>query len=163
MISVIVAHTNNFVIGKDGGLPWHLPADLAYFKKVTMSHPVIMGRKTFESIGRALPGRTNIVISRNKIELPEGVLLANSIEQAISFVDKETECFVIGGGSIYKEVIKYADRLYITKIHAKIEGDTTFPAYDVNDYQIIASEERAKDEKNSFDLSFIVYEKKQYK
>jgi dihydrofolate reductase len=160
MISVIVAHTNNFVIGKDGGMPWHLPADLAYFKKVTMSHPVIMGRKTFESIGRALPGRTNIVISRNKIELPEGVLLANSIEQAIAFVDKETECFVIGGGSIYKDVIKYADRLYITKIHAEIEGDTTFPAYDVNDYQIIASEERAKDEKNSFDLSFIVYEKK---
>jgi dihydrofolate reductase len=92
--------------------------------------------------------------------LPEGVLLANSIEQAISFVDKETECFVIGGGSIYKDVIKYADRLYITKIHAEIEGDTTFPMYDVNDYQMISCEERAKDEKNSFDLSFIVYEKK---
>ncbi|MGN1394657.1 MAG: dihydrofolate reductase [Succinivibrionaceae bacterium] len=161
MLSIIVAHSENFIIGKDGTMPWHLPADLKYFKSVTIGKPVIMGRKTFESIGKALPNRVNIVITRNKnlILSDSTVLIFNSLEEALSNLKNlSEEIFVIGGGSLYKEAIQYADRLYITKIHAQIEGDTEFPHYDINKYKLISSIKYDKDEKNAYDLTFEVYE-----
>lgn len=160
MISIIVAHTKNMVIGKDGGMPWHLPADLQYFKRVTMGKPIIMGRKTFESIGRPLPGRKNIVITKNTdLSLPAGVVKCASIEDAKVLVQNE-DAFIIGGGSIYKASIAHADRLYITLIDAEIEGDTYFPKYDLNNYQLIESTEYPQDEKNQYALNFLVYQKK---
>lgn len=160
MLSVIVAHTKDLVIGLNGSMPWHLPKDLAYFKKTTLGSPVIMGRKTFESIGRALPGRLNIVISRSSnLTLPEGVLLFNSLEKAMEATKEYKEVFVIGGGRIYQSAVKLADRLYITYIDASISGDTYFPKYDVTKYRLIAQEDTPKDERNKYDLSFRVYEK----
>lgn len=161
MLSLIVAHAKNFIIGNKGGMPWHLPADLSHFKKTTMGHPVIMGRKTFVSIGRALPGRLNIVISRNEaLELPDGVILCQSLTEAIKKIPEEQEAFVIGGGSIYEEAISLADRLYLTIIDAQIEGDTSFPKYELGDYNQIEKSEYVPDEKNCYHLTFLTLEKK---
>lgn len=161
MLSLIVAHAKNFVIGKSGDMPWHLPADLAHFKTITVGHPVIMGRKTFESIGRALPNRLNIVISSNEqLHLPQNVILCSNLEQALSKVSKSDEVFVIGGGSVYREAIKFADRLYLTLINAEIEGDTTFPNYDIHDYIELSREVHEIDEKNNFELTFLTLQRK---
>lgn len=161
MISLIVAHARNLVIGANGTMPWHLPADLRHFKDSTMGCPVIMGRRTFASIGRALPGRRNVVISSNQnLALPAGVELVNSFEAAIALLKDAPEIFVIGGGMLYKEALPLADRLYLTIIQAEIEGDTSFPAYDLNAYRVIAESFYPKDEKNAYDLRFVTLEKK---
>lgn len=160
MISIIVAHTRDFVIGKDGGIPWHLPKDLAFFKKTTVGSTVIMGRKTFESIGRALPNRKNIVITSNdSFVVPDGVIKCSSLEDAIKMVGNDN-AFIIGGGTIYQHAIKFVDRLYITVVDANIEGDTYFPKYDENDFRLISSFIDKKDEKNQYDLIFKIYERK---
>ncbi len=170
-LSMIVATADNNVIGKDNDMPWHLPADLAYFKKVTLGKPIIMGRKTYESIGRPLPGRRNIVISRDGSYVPQGkgaenVDTVTSVEQALALVngsdgtDAVEEIMVIGGGAIYAHCLAKADRLYITHINAAIEGDTKFPHYDDGSWTKVASELRASDEKNIFDLDFCIYELK---
>jgi dihydrofolate reductase len=157
MISFILAMDENRVIGKDNDLPWRLPADLAYFKRTTMGQPVIMGRKTYESIGRPLPGRENIVVTRNKDFAVEGITVVYSLEEAFEQT-KETEAFVIGGEQIFKEAISFASRLYITQIHHTFEGDTYFPAIPT-EWKIVSSEKGIKDEKNPYDYDFVVYEK----
>src|SRR5574344_1979307 len=132
MLSLIVAHAKNFVIGKSGDMPWHLPADLAHFKTITVGHPVIMGRKTFESIGRALPNRLNIVISSNEqLHLPQNVILCSNLEQALSKVSKSDEVFVLGGGSVYREAIKFGHLFQNRFSHLRHFG-TAFPCSIVN-------------------------------
>ncbi len=159
ILSMIVAHADNRVIGKDNDMPWHLPADLAYFKKTTLGKPIIMGRKTFESIGRPLPGRKNIVISRDSAYSAEGVEVVSSVDAALTLVDDVEEVMVIGGGAIYKHCLPSADRLYITHIDANIAGDTYFPAYDLKSWQRVESEVRPADEKNQYSLNFSVYQR----
>lgn len=168
ILSMIVATADNNIIGKDNTMPWHLPADLAYFKKVTLGKPIIMGRKTYESIGRPLPGRRNIVISRDENYIPqgkgaEGVDVVTSVEQALALVDAASaavaEVMVIGGGAIYQHCLANADRLYVTHIKAAIDGDTKFPNYDDGSWQKISSELRKSDEKNAYDLDFCVYQR----
>jgi len=130
MISLIVAHDLNRVIGKDNKMPWHIPNELAYFKEKTMGKAIVMGRNTFESIGRPLPGRLNIVITRNAAYKPDGVTVVNSIEDAIELARKHhEEVMVIGGEQIFKEVLPYTDLMYVTLIKKEFEGDTFFPSY----------------------------------
>jgi dihydrofolate reductase len=170
ILSMIVATADNNIIGKDNDMPWYLPADLAYFKKVTLGKPIIMGRKTYESIGRSLPGRRNIVISRDESYVPkgkgaEGVDTVTSVEQALALVDGSggseavEEIMVIGGGAIYKHCLPVAQRLYITHIKADIDGDTQFPDYDDGSWTKIASDARDSDEKNAYQLDFCIYER----
>ena len=160
ILSMIVAHADDRVIGKDNDMPWHLPADLAYFKKTTLGKPVIMGRKTYESIGRPLPGRLNIVISRDASYQTEGVTTVLSVDKALEVAGDVEEIMVIGGGAIYAHCLDKADRLYITHIKAKVDGDTTFPAYDLQFWNKVSSELRPADDKNLYDLDFCVYERK---
>ena len=159
ILSMIVAHANNRVIGKNNDMPWHLPADLAYFKKTTLGKPIIMGRKTYQSIGRRLPGRKNIVISRDDNFQAEGVEVVNSVDAALALVVDSAEVMVIGGGAIYQHCLAAAQRLYITHINADIDGDTYFPEYDLTVWQKVASDIRPSDEKNLYQLDFSVYEK----
>ena len=161
ILSMIVAHADNRIIGKDNDMPWHLPADLAYFKKTTLGKPVVMGRKTYESIGRPLPGRQNIVISRDASYQAEGIETATSVEQALALAGDVEEVMVIGGGAIYAHCLPAAQRLYITHIEAKIDGDTQFPAYELEQqWQKVASQKQFADEKNQYNLDFCIYERK---
>lgn len=161
ILSMIVAHAGNRIIGKDNDMPWHLPADLAYFKKTTLGKPIIMGRKTYESIGRPLPGRKNIVISRDKNYQAQGIETVTSVEDALALVQDVEEIMVIGGGAIYQHCMPAATRLYITHIEADVDGDTHFPSYDTtNEWQLVSSDKREKDDKNAYDLNFCVYERK---
>jgi dihydrofolate reductase len=162
---MIVAMADNNVIGKNNDMPWHLPADLAYFKKITLGKPLIMGRKTFESIGRPLPGRRNIVISRDKSYQAVGIDVVHSVEQALALVNGSDEnnavdeIMVIGGGAIYRHCLAQADRLYVTHIKANIEGDTQFPDYDDGTWLKVNSEVRLSDDKNLYPLDFCIYER----
>ncbi|OIK15415.1 dihydrofolate reductase [Bacillus sp. MUM 116] len=161
MISFLVAMDGKRVIGKDNQLPWHLPEDLKYFKRVTMGHPIAMGRKTHESIGRVLPGRENIVITRQQNYQAEGCKMFYSVEDFVDYCRKQDEeIFIIGGAEIFKETFKSADRLYITEIHAEFEGDTYFPEFNTSEWNLISSEKGIKDEKNPFDYEFKVYDRK---
>ena len=162
IVSLIAAVSENHVIGKDRGMPWHIPADLSYFFKITKGHHVIMGRRTFHEFGvsKPLPDRINLIVSRNRDLKIEGTILMNSIEQALDYAKdrEETEVFVIGGGNIYKQAISLADRLYITRVHAVIEdGDTFFPEIDPQIWTLESSNKRNKDSKNPYDLSFLIY------
>ncbi|AOH55342.1 dihydrofolate reductase [Peribacillus muralis] len=160
MISLIVAMDENRVIGNNNQLPWHLPADLQYFKKVTLGHPIVMGRKTFESIGRVLPGRENVIVTRNEDFQALDCVVLHDILNIKTYADKrEDEVFVIGGAEIFKEVLPFADRLYITEIHETFEGDTFFPAIDENEWQKVSSIEGIVDEKNRFAHNFIILQK----
>ncbi len=159
MISLIFAMGKDNSIGYKNKMPWHLPADLAYFKKVTMGQPVIMGRKTFESLGRPLPGRTNIVITRNKEFLHEGCIIVHSVEKAKELT-KDKDCFIIGGAEIYDAFMPIADKMYITEIDSCFEADTFFPQIDYNKWKLVVSEPGVKNEKNPFDYKHLVYEKK---
>jgi dihydrofolate reductase len=160
IVSIIAAMDRNRLIGNNNQLPWHLPADLAHFKKLTMGKPIIMGRKTYESIGRPLPGRTNIVMTRSGDFHPEGVMVASSLEQALEMAAGEEEVMVIGGSTIYQLALPAAERLYITYVDNSYEGDAWFPALDTGQWRVIASEEHAADEKNSSDYRFVTYERK---
>ena len=160
VLSMIVAHADNRIIGKDNDMPWYLPADLKYFKQTTLGKPVIMGRKTYESIGKPLSGRLNIVISRNNVYKAEGVTSVTSIEKALEIAGEVEEIMVIGGGAIYDHCLPVAHRLYITHIDAKIDGDTKFPEYDLTVWQKVSSENRSADEKNAYNLDFCVYERR---
>ncbi|AZQ83253.1 type 3 dihydrofolate reductase [Colwellia sp. Arc7-635] len=159
ILSMIAAHANNRVIGKDNDMPWYLPADLAYFKKTTLGKPIIMGRKTYESIGRPLPGRKNIVISRDGDYKATGVEVVNSVEAALALVSDCEEVMVIGGGAIYQHCLVAAQRLYITHIEADIAGDTYFPEYDLKVWKKVSSTLHPSDDKNPYQLDFSVYEK----
>ncbi|MFJ7982713.1 dihydrofolate reductase [Lysinibacillus xylanilyticus] len=140
MISLIVAHDNNFVIGYENGMPWHLPGDLKYFKDKTMGKPMIMGRKTFESIGRPLPGRRNIVITRDENYQADGIEVVTSLEGALALAGDVPEIMIIGGEQIFRLSMDIADRLYITKINHSFNGDTYFPKYE-QDFGRVSSEE----------------------
>ena len=159
-LSIIVAMSANRVIGRDNSLPWKLPGDWKRFKNLTMGHYLLMGRKTFESIGRPLPGRTTVVITRQSSYSPTGVLVAHSIEQALQLAAQDSEVFVAGGAQIYLQMLPRADRLYLTTIDKEFEGDTTFPDFDESDWQLIFKETRGPDEKNSYHYSFLTYRRK---
>ncbi len=162
ILSMIVAAADDLVIGKNNTMPWHLPADLAYFKKTTLNKPIVMGRKTFESIGRPLPGRRNIVISRDSAYQAAGVESVTSVDAALALVADVEEIMVIGGGAIYLHCLPMASRLYITHIKAKIDGDTTFPDFNQKNAWLKSSSEIViANEKNAYDLDFCVYERKE--
>jgi len=158
MISLVAAMAKNRVIGLDNKMPWHLPADLKHFKAVTMSKPIIMGRKTFESIGRALPGRRNIVISRNSNFKAAGCELVNSIEAAIAVTQDEHEIMFIGGGYLYQQIINQADRLYLTFIDLEVEGDTCFPDFEALNLTELDCQSHQADEKNPYAYQFVTYQ-----
>ncbi len=158
IISMIAAMANDRIIGKDNQMPWHLPADFAWFKRCTLGKPVIMGRKTYESIGRPLPGRQNIVISRDPELSIEGVILAASIEDAIKLAGDVEEVMIIGGGSVYEACLPNANRLYVTYINADIEGDTRFPDWG-QDWLETHQEAYSADDKNAYDMKFVVLER----
>jgi dihydrofolate reductase len=158
IISMIAAMADNRIIGKDNQMPWHLPADFAWFKRCTMGKPVVMGRKTYESIGRPLPGRFNIVISRDASLTIEGVTTVTSIENALDVVGEVDEVMIIGGGAIYAACLPMANKLYVTHIEAEIEGDTQFPDWG-NEFKETYSEAYQADEKNAYSMRFTVLEK----
>ncbi|EKP0299268.1 type 3 dihydrofolate reductase [Aeromonas veronii] len=161
-ISMIAAMAHDRVIGKDNQMPWHLPADLAHFKRVTLGKPVLMGRKTFESIGRPLPGRRNLVISRNPDYQAEGIEVVGSVEAALALLAGSSveELMVIGGGHLYAEMLPSADCLYLTQIDLAVEGDTRFPAFDDGQWQRIACESHPADEKNPHPYSFEIWQRR---
>ncbi|KIQ82737.1 MAG: type 3 dihydrofolate reductase [Aeromonas sp.] len=155
-ISMIAAMAHDRVIGKDNQMPWHMPADLAHFKRVTLGKPVLMGRKTFESIGRPLPGRRNLVISRNPGYQADGIEVVGSVEVALALLaDNEVaEVMVIGGGHLYAELLPKADCLYLTRIELEVEGDTRFPAFADEQWQCVEREVHQADEKNPHPYRF---------
>lgn len=159
-ISLIAAMSSNRVIGLDNDLPWHLPLDLKRFKELTMGHHMIMGRKTFDTIGRPLPGRTIIVVTRRRDFAHPGILVAHSIEDALKQAEKDSETFIAGGGEIYRLTIGIADRIYLTVIHQAFEGDTSFPDFDETDWRVIEEEEFRPDEKNPLPFTFITLERR---
>ncbi|WP_347232152.1 type 3 dihydrofolate reductase [Pseudoalteromonas sp. PS5] len=161
VISMIAAMANNRVIGKDNDMPWHLPADLQHFKKITLGKPVIMGRKTFESIGRPLPGRRNIVISRNSNYTHEGIEVVSTPEAALKAVSNYEEIMIIGGGHIYDIFLPYAQRLYLTFIDLDVEGDTQFPDYKkFGEWREVETECNEPDERNNHSYKFVTLHKK---
>ena len=162
MISVLVAMDKNRLIGKDNDLPWRLPADLAYFKKITMGHSIVMGRKTYESIGRPLPGRENIIVTRNKDYVAPGCKVINTTEEIIQLeaVQEHKELFVIGGAEIFTEVLPFANKLYITMIDEIFDGDTYFPEVEKAEWTLISEEQGIKDDKNPYLYYFQVFERK---
>jgi dihydrofolate reductase len=161
MITVIAAIAKNNALGKDNDLIWYLPADLKRFKKVTTGHYILMGRNTFESIGKPLPNRTTIIITRNKNYSKEGCLIAGSIEEAIELAKEEAQLFIIGGAQIYKEIMAkdLADQLDITRVHSEFDADVYFPEIDSKIWKEVAREDFKADEKNDYDYSFISYQK----
>lgn len=154
IVSIVVAVSTNGAIGQRGRLPWRLPDDLKRFKAITNGHAVIMGRITYESIGRPLPGRQNIVISRRIDSIPAGCVGANSLDQALSLVERRDECFVIGGAQIYRDALPLANKLYLTRVHAEIDGDAHFPSFDEKEWREIAREAHPADERHAFAFEF---------
>ena len=156
MIALVVAMAENRVIGKENKLIWHLPADLKFFKNLTTGHPIIMGRKTFESIGKPLPNRTNIVITRQADFTAEGCMVAHSLTEALMLAQQlDSDIFVIGGAEIYKQAMFLADTIYLTEVHHTFEGDTFFPEIDSVLWQETSREEHKADEKNPYDYAFV--------
>lgn len=161
IISFVVAAANNNGIGKDGQLPWNLPNDLKHFKNVTWGMPVIMGRKTYESLGKPLTGRKNIVLTRQSGWKPDGVAVVNKIEDAI-FLAKEAdvrEIMVIGGGEIFKTLFEKAGRIYLTRVDASPEADTFFPAIDPKQWHLASRKDHEADDKHAYNYSFQLWER----
>lgn len=159
MLSIIVAVAENNVIGKDNKLIWHLPEDLKRFKKLTTGHTIIMGRKTFESLGRVLPNRKHVILC-NDMELnieDENVEVLEDISMLKQYIDSTEENFVIGGATIYKLLLPYANKIYLTLIHEKFEGDVFFPEIDEREWKVVETEKGLKDEKNPYDYEYITY------
>jgi dihydrofolate reductase len=157
MVSIIVAVARGGVIGAGGKMPWHLAEDLRYFRRLTLGHTVVMGRRTFSSIGRPLPGRTNVVVTRNPDLRPEGVEVAGSLDEA---VEKYPDAFIIGGAEIYRQALPLAGRLYITRIDADFEGDTGFPEWNPGEWQLISTERHERGETFPHSFEFDVYVRK---
>ena len=158
-LSIIVAASENDVIGRDNSLIWHLSADLKRFKALTTGHTLLMGRKTFQSIGKALPHRRNIVVSRNSAFTAEGCEIASSIPQALAMASTDEQVFIIGGGSLYQELWDQADCLYLTRVHTHVTGDTHIPPIQPVLWEEIGREDFPADEKNEFAYSFIDYKR----
>ena len=158
-LSIVVAMDENRLIGKDNKLPWHLPADLAYFKKITTGKSIVMGRKTYDSIGRPLPNRRNIVISRNSKTLITGCEVLSSIDDVLSITEDEDEVMIIGGASLCEQLLPQVSRLYITKIEGKFDGDIYFPEYDESDWRQVSCESHLADDSNQHAYHFLVLER----
>jgi dihydrofolate reductase len=158
-VSVIAALARNRVIGIENRLPWRLPEDLAHFKALTLGHPILMGRKTFESLGRPLPGRTNIVITRNRDYAPQGCLVADSIPAAIALCRDADEVFFIGGAELYAQVIPLADRLYLTEVDIETAGDAWFPDYDPRAFSEVSRASHTGGKGDPLKFDFVVYER----
>lgn len=161
MITIIAAVAANNALGKNNQLIWHIPADLKRFKKVTSNHHVIMGRKTYESLGKPLPNRTNIIITRNKEYTVEGCVIVNSLQEAIEVVKEDSNPFILGGAQIYKQALDFADKLDLTLVHHNFEADAFFPEIDLKIWKEISREDFKANEKNSYNYSFVTFIKKQ--
>lgn len=162
MISLIVAASENNAIGKGNAMLWHLPEDLKFFKNTTWGMPVIMGRKTFEAVGKPLPGRTNIIVTSNPNWQAENTITTTSIEDAIKVANETNakEIFITGGGEIYKQTMLIADKVYLTRVHTTIDGDAFFPEMDINTWEVIFEKHVKADEKNKFDMTFQTWKRK---
>jgi dihydrofolate reductase len=160
-LSLVVAASTNNIIGKNNQLLWRLPNDMKFFKNTTWGMPVIMGRKTFESLGKALAGRTNIVITRNKDWKAEGAQVASNLEQALvaAAATDAKESYVIGGGEIYAQTLPLANRVYLTRVHAVIEGDTAFPVLNETEWQLLSQLDFSADDKHAYAYSFQVWQR----
>ena len=160
MVSIIVAIAQNGTIGDKNSLLWHIKEDMRFFRTTTSGHAVVMGRKTFESLGsRPLPKRTNIVITRADREF-EGALTAHSLEEAIRLAEGDEEIFIIGGAQIYREALRVADRMYITRVMHDYEGDTSFPDIDLSEWELVAEEKHDRGEEYEYPFAFLTYERK---
>ncbi len=159
MIGLLVAYAHGRVIGKDGAIPWRLPNDMRYVKHLTTGHTVVMGRKTFDSIGRPLPNRRNIVLSHDTTLTIPGAEVVRSIDEALALVSEQDELFVLGGESIYRLFLPLADRLYITEVDYTTEGDTFFPKWDRNAFRLTSRQDGTLDEKNTLPHVFYIYER----
>ena len=165
VVSIVVAMSENRVIGRNGGLPWRLPDDLRRFKTLTLGHPIVMGRRTFESIGRPLPGRTNIVVTRSRANQLQaaGVLVANSVEQAIeaglAIAADPGEVLVVGGNAVYRDALPFVQRIHLTLVHAQIRGDTCFPEIDPQHWRETARVSHAADDRHAHAMSFVTLDR----
>jgi dihydrofolate reductase len=160
IVSLVAAAAENGVIGKNGALPWRMPADMKFFKNLTMGHTVIMGRKTYESMGKPLVGRKNVIITRNKDFKAEGCIVINSFEEVFKMFSKEKEIFVIGGAEIYDMALPKTDKIYLTRIHASFDGDAYFHELSDNEWLKIKCIDNPADEKNPYSYTFIELIKK---
>lgn len=160
-LSAIVAMSENRVIGLNNKMPWHLPADLSHFKTITSGHPIIMGRKTFESIGRPLPNRTNIILSRDPSYAAPGCQVVNSLSAALDLAEgiNAEEVFVIGGADIYRQALPLVSRLHLSVVHAEFEGNAFFPSFAKEEWREVNRKEYAADERNAYAISFIEMER----
>ena len=160
IISIIVAMDKHGLIGRENDLPWRLSSDLKHFKSITMGKPIVMGRKTHESIGRALPGRENIILTRNEDYLAQGCTVVNRIEDLESLCESNKEIMIIGGAELYRAVYPHAKKFYLTEVHAELAGDTYFKEFQRQDWLEISREDFSADENNDYDYSFVEYERK---
>lgn len=158
-ITLIVAAAENNAIGKGNRMPWHLPNDFKYFKEKTLNHSVVMGRKTFESIGKPLPERRNIVMTKNTNYLHEEVDVANNIDELLLYCRDEREIFIIGGAEIYKQTLPLAHKVLLTRVHTTVDGDAFFPELPANEWKLISAKKHEKDDRHAFDYTFEVYER----
>ena len=153
-LTLVVAASENHVIGREGGLPWHIPEDLKRFRQITWGKPLLMGRRTFEAIGRPLPGRRNIVISRQPGLEIDGCEVAATVDDALALVSDQPEVMVIGGGEVYRALLPHADRIEMTRVHANVEGDTWFPDIVPDEWTLVSSEEHPAGEERAFGLTY---------
>lgn len=166
-ISIVVAAAENGVIGKNNTLPWRLPNDLKYFKKITMGHPIVMGRLTFDSIGKPLPGRTNVVVTRQEDWSADGVVVAHDLAAAIEYAESSKQgvetghVMIIGGAQLYAQSLSICDSMYLTEVHAEVDGDAQFPAFDRNMWREISREKNDACEKNPYPYSFVCLQRAQ--
>lgn len=159
LVSLIAAMAENRVIGREGGLPWRLPDDLRHFKQLTVDHTVIMGRRTFNEIKRPLDNRRNVVITRNPEFRPHGVTVVPSLREALALGATEEEVFVIGGGEIFSAALPLADRIYLTVVHAQVDGDTTFPVFEEGEWVLVSEEAHPADERHMYGFTFRRYDR----
>ncbi len=162
IISCIVAIAKNNVIGKDNDIPWYLPADLQYFKKTTLNHHILMGRNCYNSIGKPLPKRTNVIITRDAFFMSSNCLVARSIDEALAMAHEngEEEVFIIGGGQIYEQTKQLWDKLYLTEVDLEVDGDIYFPEINSSEWNILSEDHHEKDDKNDFNYTFKILERK---
>jgi len=158
-VSIVVAMSSNAVIGKSGGLPWHLSADLKHFKSITMGKPIIMGRKTHDSIGKSLPGRENIVLTRDYQYRAEGCSIIHKFNDVYKRCSEVDEVMIVGGSQLYDQVLPLANILYMTEVHGDVEGDTRFPEFDREQWREVQRQDFKANEKNDFDYSFVVFKR----
>jgi dihydrofolate reductase len=160
VISIIAALAKNRVIGKDNKLPWNLPADLRHFKELTLGKPIIMGQRTFESLGKPLPGRKNIILSLDENFNPPGCIVAHSIEEALKKAGDSKEVMICGGASVYKQFLPLAHKMYLTMIDAEFEGDAFFPEFNWTDWRQVERVENQPDKENSYKYTFVILQRR---